>query len=325
MCACYVCRNLNRNGPAMTTILYSHPICVEHDMGAGHPESPDRLRAIMEALKAEAFNGLDRREAPKAEIDQIARVHPRDYVERILAAIPESGRVQLDPDTSVCPASGEAGLRASGAVCAAVDAVMAGEASNAFCAVRPPGHHAEQTRPMGFCFFNHVAVGALQAREVHGLTRIAVVDFDVHHGNGTQAMFWNDENLFFGSSHQSPFYPGTGSAAERGVAGNIVNAPLEAYSGSREFREAWEAIILPALDEFRPEFLLISAGFDAHEADPLAALRLHEDDYVWITRRLMEIADDHCEGRIVSTLEGGYDLAALARSTAVHVKTLMQI
>ena len=308
----------------MTTILYSHPKCIEHDMGAGHPESPDRLRAVMEALKADAFNGLDRREAPMAELDQIARVHPRDYVDRIMAAIPESGRVQLDPDTSVCPASGEAGLRASGAVCAAVDAVMAGEAANAFCAVRPPGHHAEPARPMGFCFFNNVAVGALQARAAHGLTRVAVVDFDVHHGNGTQAMFWDDENLFFGSSHQSPFYPGTGSAAEQGVAGNIVNAPLAAGSGSREFREAWEGIILPALTEFGPEFLLISAGFDAHEADPLASLRLNEEDYVWVTRRLMKIADDHCAGRIVSTLEGGYDLAALARSAAVHVKTLMQ-
>ena len=308
----------------MTTILYSHPICIEHDMGPGHPESPDRLRAVMEALKADAFNGLERREAPMAELDQLARVHPRNYVDQILAAIPESGRVQLDPDTSVCPASGEAGLRASGAVCAAVDAVMAGEAANAFCAVRPPGHHAEPGRPMGFCFFNNVAVGALQAREAYGLTRVAVVDFDVHHGNGTQAMFWNDENLFFGSSHQSPFYPGTGSGAEHGVAGNIVNAPLAAGSGSREFREAWEAIILPALSEFDPEFLLISAGFDAHEADPLAELRLNEEDYVWITRKLMKVADNHCEGRVVSTLEGGYDLGALARSAAVHVKTLMQ-
>ena len=308
----------------MTTILYSHPICIEHDMGAGHPESPDRLRAIMEALKADAFDGLDRREAPMADLDQIARVHPRDYIDRLLAAIPESGRVQLDPDTAVCPASGEAGLRAAGAACAAVDAVMAGEAANAFCAVRPPGHHAEPSRPMGFCLFNNVAVGALQARETHGLTRVAVADFDVHHGNGTQAMFWDDENLFFGSSHQSPFYPGTGSATERGIAGNIVNAPLAAGSGSREFREAWEGIILPALVEFDPEFLLISAGFDAHEADPLASLRLNEEDYVWITRKLTKVADDHCEGRIVSTLEGGYDLGALARSVAVHVKTLMQ-
>jgi acetoin utilization deacetylase AcuC-like enzyme len=308
----------------MATILYSHPKCIEHDMGAGHPESPDRLRAVLEALKADAFDGLERREAPEAELEQVARVHPREYVERILDIIPESGRVQLDPDTAVCPASGEAALRACGAVCAGVDAVMAGEANNAFCAVRPPGHHAEPTRPMGFCLFNSVAVGALQAREVHGLTRIAVADFDVHHGNGTQAMFWDDADLFFGSSHQSPFYPGTGSAAERGVAGNIVNAPLAAGSGSREFREAWEGIILPALREFRPEFLLVSAGFDAHEADPLASLRLIEEDYVWITRRLMDVADEHCEGRIVSTLEGGYDLRALARSAAVHVKTLMQ-
>ncbi len=308
----------------MTTILYSHPKCIEHDMGAGHPESPDRLRAVMEALKADTFNGLDRHEAPMAELDQVGRVHPREYVDQILAAIPKSGRVQLDPDTAACPASGEAGLRASGAVCAAVDAVMAGDATNAFCAVRPPGHHAEQTRPMGFCIFNNVAVGALQAREAHGLTRIAVVDFDVHHGNGTQAMFWDDENLFFGSSHQFPFYPGTGSAAERGATGNIVNAPLAAGSGSQEFRQVWDGVILPALADFEPEFLLISAGFDAHEADPLASLRLTEDDYVWATRRLMKIADEHCEGRIVSTLEGGYDLAALARSAAVHVKTLMQ-
>jgi acetoin utilization deacetylase AcuC-like enzyme len=308
----------------MTTILYSHPKCIEHDMGAGHPESPDRLRAVMEALKADAFNGLDRREAPMAELDQIARVHPRDYVDRILAAIPKSGLVQLDPDTAACPASGEAALRASGAVCAAVDAVMAGEANNAFCAVRPPGHHAEQTRPMGFCIFNNVAVGALQAREAHGVTRVAVVDFDVHHGNGTQAMFWDDENLFFGSSHQSPFYPGTGSEAERGATGNIVNAPLAAGSGGREFRQVWEGIILPALVDFKPEFLLISAGFDAHEADPLASLRLNDEDFIWATRKLMKIADEHCEGRIVSTLEGGYDLAALARSAAVHVKTLMQ-
>jgi len=308
----------------MTTILYSHPKCIEHDMGAGHPESPDRLRAVMEALKADAFNGLDRREAPMAELDQIARVHPRDYVDQILAAIPKSGHVQLDPDTAACPASGEAALRASGAVCAAVDAVMAGEANNAFCAVRPPGHHAEQTRPMGFCIFNNVAVGALQAREAHGVTRVAVVDFDVHHGNGTQAMFWDDENLFFGSSHQSPFYPGTGSEAERGATGNIVNAPLAAGSGGREFRQVWEGIILPALVDFKPEFLLISAGFDAHEADPLASLRLNDEDFIWATRKLMKIADEQCEGRIVSTLEGGYDLAALARSAAAHVMTLMQ-
>ncbi len=308
----------------MSTILYTHPACAEHDMGPMHPESPARLRAILEALNAGEFDALDRREAPAAEIDQIARVHPRNYAERILAAIPESGLVQLDPDTAICPASGEAALRAAGAVCAAVDDVMAGDAVNAFCAVRPPGHHAEPSHSMGFCLFNNVAVGAEQARAVHGLGRVAVVDFDVHHGNGTQAMFWDDENLFYASTHQSPHYPGTGSAGERGVAGNIVNAPLPPYTGSTGFREAMQGVILPALAEFKPEFLLISAGFDAHAADPLAALELTEDDFAWATRELMKIADSCCSGRVVSTLEGGYDLSALARSAAAHVRTLMK-
>ncbi|UCH76028.1 MAG: histone deacetylase family protein [Rhodospirillales bacterium] len=307
----------------MSTILYSHPACIEHDMGPMHPESPARLRAVLDALGGDAFSALIRREAPAATTDQIARVHPRDYVERLLAAIPESGRVQLDPDTAVGPASGEAALRAAGAVCAAVDDVIAGKASNAFCAVRPPGHHAEPSRPMGFCLFNNVAVGAEQARAVHGLGRVAVVDFDVHHGNGTQAMFWDDKDLFYASTHQSPHYPGTGSAAERGSAGNIVNAPLPPFTGSAEFREAMQAIILPALAEFAPEFLLISAGFDAHADDPLASLELDEDDFAWATRQLMDVADRHCDGRIVSTLEGGYDLAALGRSAAAHVRTLM--
>ena len=308
----------------MATILYTHPACIEHDMGPMHPECPARLEAVLEALKGGEFDTLDRREAPRAEIDQIARVHPRDYIERILAAIPQSGLVQLDPDTAVCPRSGEAALRAAGAVCAAVDDVVSGAADNAFCAVRPPGHHAEPSRSMGFCLFNNVAVGAEQARKAHGLSRVAVMDFDVHHGNGTQAMFWNDEDLFYASTHQSPHYPGTGSAGERGVAGNIVNAPLPPYTGSAGFREAMQGVILPALAEFKPEFLLISAGFDAHAADPLAALELTEDDFAWATRELMKIADDCCNGRVVSTLEGGYDLAALARSAAAHVRTLMK-
>jgi acetoin utilization deacetylase AcuC-like enzyme len=308
----------------MSTILYTHPACAEHDMGPMHPESPARLKAILEALNAGEFDALDRREAPAAEIEQIARVHPRSYVERILAVIPESGFVQLDPDTAVCPRSGEAALRAAGAVCAAVDDVMAGEAGNAFCAVRPPGHHAEPSRSMGFCLFNNVAIGAEQARAVHGLGRVAVVDFDVHHGNGTQAMFWDDKDLFYASTHQSPHYPGTGSTGERGVAGNIVNAPLPPFTGSAGFRQAMQGVILPALDEFGPEFLLISAGFDAHAADPLASLELNEDDYSWATRELMNIANVHCGGRVVSTLEGGYDLAALARSAAAHVRTLMK-
>lgn len=308
----------------MSTILYSHRSCVAHDPGPMHPESPARLKAILEALKADAFSPLDRREAPRAELDQIARVHPRDHIERILAVIPESGRAHLDPDTAASPDSGDAALRAAGAVCAGVDAVMAGEARNAFCAVRPPGHHAEPRRAMGFCLFNSVAVGAEQARAVHGLRKVAVVDFDVHHGNGTQAMFWDDENLFYASTHQSPHYPGTGSAGERGAAGNIVNAPLPPGSGSAAFRQAMQGIVLPALAEFAPEFLLISAGFDAHADDPLASLNLTEEDFVWITRELARIAVDCCDGRIVSTLEGGYDLSALARSTAAHLRTLME-
>ena len=308
----------------MSTILYTHAACVEHDPGPMHPESPTRLRAVMAALETEEFAWLDRRESPRATIDQIARVHGRDYVEQALSAVPESGLVHLDPDTALCPASGEAALRAAGAVCAAVDAVMAGEARNAFCAVRPPGHHAEPDRAMGFCLFNNVAIGALQAREVHGLRRIAVVDFDVHHGNGTQAMFWDDPDLFYVSTHQSPHYPGTGAADERGIAGNILNVPLPAQSGSATFRRAIEAIVLPALIEFSPEFLLISAGFDAHAADPLAGLLLTEDDFSWVTRQLTDVAARCCQNRVVSALEGGYDLVALGRSAAAHVRALMQ-
>lgn len=323
---CYGGRSLETGAgenSAMTTILYTHSACIDHDPGPMHPECPDRLRSVMEALKAKEFDTLERREPARATIDQIARVHGRDYVEQVLAAVPDSGLVRLDPDTAMSPASGEAALRAAGAVCAAVDAVMAGEADNAFCAVRPPGHHAEPSHAMGFCLFNSVAVGAEQVRAAHGLKRVAVMDFDVHHGNGTQAMFWNDADLLYASTHQSPHYPGTGSIAERGVAGNIVNAPLAPYTGSAEFRRAMETAILPAITEFEPDFLLISAGFDAHAADPLAALQLDEDDFAWATRQLMAVADRCCEGRVVSTLEGGYDLAALARSAAAHVRALM--
>ena len=308
----------------MTTILYSHDACIEHDPGPMHPESPDRLRAVIQALDAPDFAALDRREAPQAALDLIARVHPRDYVDAVLAAIPAEGRANLDPDTGVSPKSGEAALRASGAICAAVDAVMAGEASNAFCAVRPPGHHAEPTRSMGFCLFNGIAVGAAHARAAHGLKRAAVVDFDVHHGNGTQAMFWDEPGLFYASTHQFPHYPGTGRVEDSGCAGNIVNAPLAPYSGGAEFRQAMTAMILPALTEFKPDFVLISAGFDAHKADPLAALELVEDDFAWVTRELIRVADQCCGGRIVSTLEGGYDLPALARSAATHVGALMR-
>ena len=307
----------------MPTVLMTHPACIGHDPGAYHPERPARLRAVLAALEAEKFQSLDRRVAPKATLEAIARVHDRGYAQAILDAIPERGTRALDADTHISPGSGEAALRAAGALCAAVDAVATGDARNAFCAVRPPGHHAEPATAMGFCLFNNIAVGAAHARAEHGLARIAVIDFDVHHGNGTQAMFWNDADMFFGSTHQSPLYPGTGAASEHGVADNIVNAPLAPMSGSAEFRAAMSETVLPALEAFAPDFILISAGFDAHAEDPLAMLNLLDDDYAWITAEVLRIAAACCNGRVVSTLEGGYDLDALARSAAAHVDALM--
>jgi acetoin utilization deacetylase AcuC-like enzyme len=307
----------------MTTLLYTHAACLEHDPGQYHPETPARLRAVLAALSAPEFSRLDRREAPLAELDDLLRVHPQRYVERLIAAVPEAGHVGIDADTVMSPGSGEAALRAAGAVAAAVDAVIAGEADNAFCAVRPPGHHAEPNRAMGFCLFNNVAVGALRARDAHGLARVAVVDFDVHHGNGTQARFWSEASLFYGSTHQSPLYPGTGSSGETGADGNIVNVPLPPMSGSQAFRLGMTRVLLPALDAFAPEMVLISAGFDAHRSDPLAQLLLDEADYTWATERLLDIASTHAAGRVVSTLEGGYDLVALGASAAAHVRVLM--
>jgi acetoin utilization deacetylase AcuC-like enzyme len=308
----------------MTTLLYTHPACLEHDPGRHHPESAARLRAVLDTLAAPEFADLERREAPEAALEDLLRVHPRPYVERLLRAVPKSGHVGIDADTVLSPASGEAALRAAGAVVAAVDTVARGEADNAFCAVRPPGHHAEPDRAMGFCLFNNIAVGALRARAAHNLDRIAVIDFDVHHGNGTQAAFEADGGLFYASTHQSPLYPGTGSASETGV-GNIVNVPLRPMAGSREFRAAMSGHILPALDAFRPELVLISAGFDAHRSDPLAQLQLDEEDYAWVTERLIEIADRHAGGRLVSALEGGYDLPALGASVAAHVSVLISV
>lgn len=307
----------------MTTLLFTHPSCIEHDPGRYHPETPARLEAVLTALTAPEFGALERREAPEVALDDLTRVHPPSFVDRLLAAVPLAGHVGIDADTVMSPASGRAALRAAGAVAAAVDAVVAGEAANAFCAVRPPGHHAEPNRAMGFCLFNNVAVGALRAKQVHGLGRVAVVDFDVHHGNGTQACFWDDASLFYGSTHQSPLYPGTGSSTETGAANNIVNVPLPPMSGSAQFRQGMERIMLPALDAFAPEIVLISAGFDAHRDDPLAQLMLDEADYSWATERLLEIARHHAGGRVVSTLEGGYDLAALGASAAAHVRALM--
>jgi acetoin utilization deacetylase AcuC-like enzyme len=306
----------------MHTLLFTHPACLEHDTGPHHPERAERLRAILAALETEAFALLGRREAPRAEKAQLARVHPAWYVDWVMARVPEHGLAGVDGDTIVSPRSGEAALRAAGAAIAAVDAVMAGEARNAFCAVRPPGHHAEPEQAMGFCLFNNVAVAAQHARAAHGLRRVAVMDFDVHHGNGTQAAFERDADLFYASTHQSPLYPGTGSAQERGV-GNIVNAPLAPFAGSEQFRAAVSEIVLPALDAFAPELLLISAGFDGHMRDPLASLNLVEADFAWVTRELCALSERHCAGRVVSTLEGGYDLGALAASSAAHVDVLM--
>jgi acetoin utilization deacetylase AcuC-like enzyme len=308
----------------MTTLLYTHSSCLDHDPGSHHPEAPARLRTVLAALSGPQYARLERREAPEAALDDILRVHSRHHVEHVLGAVPKAGHAAIDADTVLSPASGTAALHAAGAVAAAVDAVVAKEADNAFCAVRPPGHHAEPDRAMGFCLFNNAAIGALRAREVHGFERVAVVDFDVHHGNGTQAAFEADDNLFYASTHQYPLYPGTGAASETGV-GNIVNVPLRPMSGSGPFRVAMTGRVLPALDAFRPDLLLISAGFDAHRSDPLAQLMLEEADYTWITERLVEIAFRHAEGRLVSTLEGGYDLTALGASVAAHVRVLMSV
>jgi acetoin utilization deacetylase AcuC-like enzyme len=308
----------------MTTLLYTHSACLEHDPGSHHPESPERLRAVLSALSSPPFARLERREAPEAGFDDLLRVHPRGHLEQILGAVPKFGHVAIDADTILSPASGRAALRAAGAVAAAVDAVIAKEAENAFCAVRPPGHHAEPGRAMGFCLFNNAAIGALRACEVHGLERVAVIDFDVHHGNGTQARFEDDDRLFYASTHQYPLYPGTGAASEIGV-GNIVNVPLRAMAGSGPFRLGVSQRILPALDAFQPELVLVSAGFDAHKNDPLAQLMLEEDDYAWITEKLLEVAFRYAEGRLVSTLEGGYDLPALGASAAAHVRVMMAV
>jgi acetoin utilization deacetylase AcuC-like enzyme len=306
----------------VTTAVYTHKACLEHDPGSYHPESPARLGAVLKSLKTHEFSPVDFREAPLATTEAIARAHRPEYVDHVLAAMPETGYVALDGDTTVSPGSREAALRAAGALCVAVDAVMAGEADTAFCAVRPPGHHAEAVTAMGFCVFNNIAIGVQHARQVHRLERVAVVDFDVHHGNGTQHIFERDKGVFFASTHQMPLYPGTGAASERGV-GNVVNAPLPPGAGGSHFREAMRTTILPALEEFAPQFLLISAGFDAHEADPLANLRFATEDYAWVTGELCALAQRCCDGRVVSTLEGGYDLGALGASAAAHVQAMM--
>lgn len=304
-------------------LLYTHADMLAHEAPPGHPEHAGRLKAVLDALESMP---LDRRAAPMAEVEAIGRVHPHRYIEALEPAFAEAreGRVRLDPDTYLGAGSREAVYRAAGACVAAVDAVLSGEDAMAFCAVRPPGHHAEPISPMGFCIFNNVAIGAMHALDAHGLTRVAVMDFDVHHGNGTQSVAEKEPRLFFASTHQWPLYPGTGSSNEKGLARNVVNAPLPAGCCSAEWREAMETRVLPALDAFDPELILVSAGFDAHKADPLAQMELDEDDFAWAAQRLREIALRRCNGKLVSTLEGGYDLAALARSAVAYLGALQR-
>lgn len=302
-------------------LLLTHPACLAHSAGPGHPESPSRLQAVLEALADDRFTQLSRVEAPRVTREQLLRTHDAALIDLVFDNAPQDGYVRLDADTAMSPDSLEAALRAAGAVCAAVDAAIEGEAARAFCAVRPPGHHATRDTAMGFCLFNSIAVGAAHAL-ARGVERVAIVDFDVHHGNGSQDIFWTQPNVLYLSTHQSPLYPGTGARSETG-AGNIVNAPLPPGSGSREFRAAFEQLILPALRAFRPQLLMISAGFDAHRLDPLADINLDADDYAWATRQLVTIAQAHAEGRIVSSLEGGYSLTALRESTAAHVAALL--
>ena len=307
----------------MTTLFYDHESFGAHETPPGHPERAERYAAVREALSGERFAALGRRAAPPAAREQILLAHMPAYVDALFTAAPDDGLVRLDPDTVMGPHSLDAALRAAGAGVAAVDAIYAGEATNAFVAARPPGHHAPRDRAMGFCLFNSAAIAALHARAEYGARRVAVVDFDVHHGNGTEAIFWNDENAFYASSHEWPQYPGTGRATDRGAFDNVANAPLATGDGGEAFRRAWGDTLLPALDGFQPDFLIISAGFDAHRADPLGGLALTEADFEWVTRELVAIARRCCGGRVVSLLEGGYDLGALARSASAHVAALM--
>lgn len=308
----------------MPTLYITHPACLDHLTPSGHPERPDRLRAIERVLAADAFKPLVRAEAPAASLETIALCHPMDYVTAVQDASPQQGLVQIDADTTMSPGSFEAALRGVGGAIHAVDEVMTGKAANAFVAIRPPGHHAETARPMGFCLFNNAAIAARHAQRKHGAERAAVVDFDVHHGNGSQDIFWSDASVLYGSTHQMPLYPGTGAVSESGEHDTIVNAPLRPGDGGSQFRDAFESRILPRLREFKPDLIVISAGFDAHTRDPLANLNLVEADFAWATLELMEIAEKSAQGRVVSVLEGGYDLQGLAGSVAAHVTALMR-
>jgi acetoin utilization deacetylase AcuC-like enzyme len=308
----------------MATALITHSDCLRHLNPPGHPERVERLTAILAALETEPFADLVRVEAPLATDAEILRAHPAGHLAALAAAAPRAGFAAIDGDTFLSPGSLSAARRAAGAVVLGVDMVMGGEVRNAFCAVRPPGHHAETATAMGFCFFGNVVVGARHALEAHGLSRVAIVDFDVHHGNGTQDLVWDDQRILFASTHQMPLYPGSGARDETGAFGQIVNVPLPPGASGGVFRAGVLSRVLPAVEAHDPEMILISAGFDAHARDPLANLALSEADFAWVTERLCEVANRHCGGRIVSTLEGGYDLSALAASSAAHVRVLME-
>lgn len=307
----------------MTTLILSHPSSLQHDMGAGHPEQPNRIRVIQRVLEAERFQQLARGLAPQASMDMLLRVHPKEYIDALREAVPDEGLMQLDQDTILCPASFEAALHSAGGACRAVDEVMQSQVKNAFVATRPPGHHAERSAPMGFCFFNNAAIAARHARAVYGISRVAIYDFDVHHGNGTQDIFWDDPHMMYCSTHEAPLYPGTGLASETGAHNNIVNVPLAAGANGDDFAHAITSTIVPRMQAFAPELIILSAGFDAHQRDPLADLNLTEADFGWATKQMMELAQRCCGGKLVSVLEGGYDLDGLARSVAAHVMTLM--
>lgn len=306
----------------MATLYLTHAAFLKHDTGPGHPERIERMRAVEKVLSQEDFDGLTREDAPEADVAVIERVHPKKYIDAIRAAEPKEGYVHIDADTVMSPGSWEAALRAVGAGLRAVDQVMTGEVQNAFCGIRPCGHHAETARAMGFCLFNNIAIAAQYAKVAHDAERVAVVDFDVHHGNGTQDIFWSEKDLFFASTHQMPLFPGTGAVGETGV-GNIFNAPLRSGDDGERFREAMETRILGPLQEFAPDIIFISAGFDAHVNDPLASLALVEKDFAWATQKIADIAHLRANGRIVSMLEGGYDLDGLAGTVDAHVRVLM--
>ncbi|MCR9158551.1 MAG: histone deacetylase family protein [Rhodobacteraceae bacterium] len=305
----------------MATALITHAECLEHVTPDGHPERVARLEHVLHALQ-----GLDlqRETAPLVEPAQLAYVHPQSHVDAIIAGQPTEGLYQLDADTWMSPGSVNAAFRAAGAVVRAVDLVLDDEVGNAFCAIRPPGHHAETATPMGFCLFGNAAIGAKHALEAHGLSRVAVVDFDVHHGNGTQDLLWNEARVLTITSQQMPLWPGTGDPSERGAHDNVLNIPLPPRSGGAEMRAAYESQVFPRLRDYKPELIIMSAGFDAHQDDPLAELQWSTDDFRWLTRQLCALAAELCQGRIVSTLEGGYDLSALAESARAHVEELME-